>query len=49
MQLKKWDLESYFRIGDHTPAIPNHSENAALHRGLVDSGQDANSTTVERT
>ena len=32
-----------------TARTPNHPENSTLHRDLIDSGQDANSTTVEHT
>ena len=31
-----------------TARTPNHPDNSTLHRDLIDSGQDANSTTVER-
>jgi hypothetical protein len=41
------DFPGNLRIADNTPAIPNRSENPAPHRGLIDSGQDANSTAIE--
>src|SRR5579859_7128955 len=36
-----------YRVADDTHAIPNRSERPTRHRGLIDSGQDPNSTAMK--